>query len=116
VVDVTSTPPPPTTTPLPARDLLHVDVISVVTTDGRITIQLRAYNGQPEPADIRPEDIAIAFGYAPQPPGPWTPADGLEPFTLLPGQAVDLTLHWAWGGEPYAVLRFGVYRYDVQLQ
>jgi hypothetical protein len=103
VIDVAPTPPAPTATPLPARDLLHVDVISVVTTDGRITIQLRAYNGQPEPADIRPEDIAIAFGYAPRPPGPWTPADGLEPFTLLPGQAVDLTLHWAWTGEPYAM-------------
>jgi hypothetical protein len=38
-----------------------------------------------------------------EPPGPWTPADGLEPFTLLPGQAVDLALHWAWGDEPYAV-------------
>jgi len=52
---------------------------------------------------------------ASQPPGPWTTADGLEPFTLLPGQAVDLTLHWAWTDEPYAMLRFGVYRYALQL-
>ena len=93
-----------------------MDVISVATSDGRITIQLRAYNGQPEPVDIRPEDTAIAFGYAPRPPGPWTPADGLEPFTLLPGQAVDLTLYWPWSGEPYGMLRFGVYQYALQLE
>ncbi len=114
VMDVTSTPDAPTATPIPARDLLHVDLISVFTVEDRITVQLRAYNGQPEPVDIRPEDIAIAFGYAPQPPGPWMTADGLEPFTLLPGQAVDLTLHWAWAGEPHAVVRVGVYRYAVQ--
>jgi len=63
-----------------------------------------------------PKDIAIAFGFAPPPPGPWTTAEGLAPFTLLPGQAVDLTLFWAWVGEPYAMLRFGVYRYAVQLE
>lgn len=114
-VDVTPTPDAPTATPLPARDLLHVEVISVVTVEGRLTVRLRAYNGQPEPVDLRPEDFAIAFGYAPQPPGPWTAADGLEPFTLLPGQAVNLTLHWAWASEPYAVVRVGVYRYAVQV-
>jgi len=40
----------------------------------------------------------------------------LEPFTLLPGQAVDLSLHWAWGGEPYANLHVGEYRYAVQIE
>src|SRR5690606_12708723 len=68
VIDVTPTLPQPTATPFPARDLLHVDVISVVTVEGRLTIQLRAYNAQPEPVELRPEDFAIAFGYAPQPP------------------------------------------------
>lgn len=115
VIPVTPTPSMPTATPFPARDLLHVDVISIVTVDGRIAVLLRAYNGQPEPVDLRPEDFSIAFGYAPQPPGPWTTADGLEPFTLLPGQAADLTLHWAWAGEPYAVVKIGVYRYAIQL-
>ncbi|HML21005.1 MAG TPA: hypothetical protein PKD09_05110 [Aggregatilinea sp.] len=115
VVDVTPAPPAPTATPLPARDLLHVDVISVVTVDQRITVQLRAYNGQSEPADIRPENIAITFGYAPRPPGPWMPAEGLGPFMLLPGQAVDLTLHWAWAGEPYAKLIVGASQYAIQL-
>ncbi len=113
-VDMTPTPDAPTATPIPARDLLHVEMISVETVPGRISIRLRAYNGQPEPVDLCPEDFAIAFGYAPRPPGPWTTADGLEPFTLLPGQAVDLMPHWAWAGEPYAMLRVGVYRYAVQ--
>ncbi len=113
--DVTPTPHVPTATPIPTRDLLHVDMISVTTVEGRITIQLRAYNDQHERVELRPEDFAIAFGYAPQPPGPWTNAEGLEPFTLLPGQAVDLTLHWTWAGEPYAALRVGVYWYALQL-
>jgi hypothetical protein len=64
-----------------------VDVISVLTTKGRIAIQLRVYNAQSEPVNLRPQDSAIAFGDAPQPPGPWTTAEGLELFTL-PGQAV----------------------------
>jgi hypothetical protein len=116
VIPVTPTPPIPTVTPIPARDLLHVELISAETVEGRVTIWLRAYNGQSEPVEVRPEDISIAFGYEPQPPGPWIPADGLEPFTLLPGQAADLSLVWPWSGEPYAMLRFGVYRYAVQLQ
>jgi len=114
-IQVTSTPPMPTATPFPARDLLHVDVISVVTVGDRVTVQLRAYNGQSEPVDIRPEDIAIAFGYAPQPLGPWATAEGLEPFTLLPGQAVDLTLHWAWAGEPYSTFRILSYKFAIEL-
>jgi hypothetical protein len=114
-IPVTPTPPMPTATSIPARDLLHLDIISVDTIPGQVTIRLRAYNDQSEPVDIRPEDISIAFGYEPQPPGPWSTAEGLEPFTLLPGQAVDLTLHWAWAEEPYAMLRFGVYWYSLQL-
>lgn len=106
----------PTATPLPARDLLRVDIISVETIPGQVTIRLRAYNGQSEPVDILPEDIAIAFGFAPQPPGPWATADGLEPFTLLSGQAVDLTLIWPWAGEPYARLRVNEYRFGIQLE
>ena len=113
VVEETPTPPAPTATPLPARDLLHVDVIAVETVPGRVTVRLRAYNGQPDPVDLRPEDFALAFGYAPQPPGPWSPAEGLAPFTLRPGQAVDLTLIWAWADEPYAMLRVGAYRYGI---
>ncbi len=116
VIPMTPTPAMPTATPIPARDLLHVEIISVETVEGLISIRLRAYNGQSEPVDLRAEDFAIAFGYEPQPPGPWITADGLGPFTLLPGQAADLTLMWPWGGEPYAMLQMGVYRYAVQFE
>jgi hypothetical protein len=116
VIPVTPTLPMPTATPIPARDLLHVEIISVETIDGMLTIRLRAYNGQADPVDIRPEDISIAYGYEPQPPGPWTPANGLEPFTLLPGQATNLTLQWAWAGEPFSVMKLGQYLYAIQLE
>jgi hypothetical protein len=42
--------------------------------------------------------------------------DGLEPFTLLPGQAADLTLIWPWSGEPYAILRMSEYRFAIHLE
>jgi hypothetical protein len=116
VIPVTPTLPMPTVTPISARDLLHVEIISMETTNGMLTVRLRAYNTQSNSVDIRPEDISIAYGYEPEPPGPWTPADELEPFTLLPGQAVDLTLHWVWAGEPYALLSIGNYRYGIQLE
>jgi hypothetical protein len=106
----------PTATPIPARDLLHVDIISVETIPGQMTVRLRAYNGQAEPVEVRPEDISMAFGYEPQPPGPWITAEGLEPFTLLPGQAVDLTLIWQWAEETYASLKIGVYRFAIEMK
>ncbi len=37
VIPVTPTPPMPTATPIPARDLLHVEVISVETIEGQVT-------------------------------------------------------------------------------
>jgi hypothetical protein len=114
--DVTPSPPVLSATPIPARDLLHVEVISVETVEGRITVRLRIYNGQPDAVPLGPEDFSIAFGYAPQPPGPWTPADGLEPFALLSGQAVDLTLLWAWGGEAYASFEVGVHRFAIEIR
>jgi len=46
----------------------------------------------------------------------WIAVAEPEPFTLLPGQAVDLTLYGAWAGELYAVVRAGVYRYAIQLE
>jgi hypothetical protein len=62
-----------------------------------------------------PDDIWLALGYAPDPPGPRNPAEGMQPFELLPEQAVDLTLVWYWTDEPYAALQVGSYRFAVQL-
>ncbi len=62
---------------------------------------------------IVPEDIWIAFGYVENPPGPRLPAVGIAPFDLLPGQAADVTLVWAWNGEPYASLGVGAWRFAI---
>jgi hypothetical protein len=49
------------------------------------------------------------------PPGPRNPAEGMQPFELLPEQAVNLTLVWYWADEPYAAFQVGSYRFAVQL-
>jgi hypothetical protein len=58
--------------------------------------------------------VWLALGYAENPPGPRTPAEGLTQFDLLPGQAADLTLVWAWNDEPFGSLGVGTWRYGVQ--
>ncbi len=62
-----------------------------------------------------PDDIWLALGYAADPPGPRNPAEGMQPFELLPEQAVNLTLVWYWADEPYAALQVGSYRWAIQL-
>jgi hypothetical protein len=104
VLDMPDEPAPePTATPIPA-ERLQVDVIAATTEDGRLTTRLRVYNAGASAAHIGPDDVWLALGYAPDPPGPRTPAEGLTPFDLLPGQAVDLTLMWRWDGEPFGAL------------
>lgn len=97
-----------------AYDGLDVRLVSVTTIEGQVTTRLRIYNGQMTPIDFTQDDIWLSLGYALDPPGPRNPAEGLEPFTLLPEQAVDLTLVWYWGGEPYAALQIGNYRFAIQ--
>jgi hypothetical protein len=96
-------------------DGLDVRLVSVTTIEGQITTHLRIYNGQTTVIDFMQDDIWLSLGYAPDPPGPRNPAEGLQPFTLLPEQAVDLTLVWYWGAEPYAALQIGNYRFSIQL-
>ncbi len=111
--------PAPTQTPTPSPTLpplsqLEVQVISVDTVPGRITAQLRLFNGQTQPVPITSNTIWLALGYAPEPSGPQVPAQALAPFDLLPGQAADLTVSWAWANEPYATLGVGLYRYNIE--
>ncbi len=94
---------------------IDVRVVSFTHQTGQVTTLLRIYNGQSETLHITQDDIWLAFGYAPQPPGPRNPAEGLTPFDLLPEQAVDLTLVWYWAGEPYASLGVGDYRFAIQI-
>lgn len=94
---------------------VDVRLVSVSHLEGQITTQLRIYNGQVIPITLTQDDIWLALGYAPDPPGPRNPAEGLQPFTLLPEQGVDLTLLWYWGGEPFGALQVGSYRFAIQL-
>lgn len=102
----------PTDTPVPF-ERLEVQVISVMTVPGRVTVQMRLYNAGGEGVQITGDLMWLAFGYAPNPAGPQIPADGLTPFALLPGQAADVTMHWAWAGEPWGSLGVGSYRFRI---
>jgi hypothetical protein len=105
------------TEPLDLRyDGVDVRLVSVTYVEGQITTHLRIYNGRTETLHFTQDDIWMALGYAPEPPGPRNPAEGLSPFDLLPEQAVDVTLVWYWGGEPYASMGVGEYRFAIQLQ
>jgi hypothetical protein len=104
------------TEPLDLRyDGVDVRLVSVTHLEGQITTHLRIYNGRTETLHFTQDDIWLALGYAPEPPGPRNPAEGLTPFDLLPEQAVDLRLVWYWGGEPYASMGVGDYRFAIQL-
>ncbi len=93
---------------------LEVQIISVTTSAGQITTRLRLYNGGNTLLPISADDVWLALGYVENPSGPRTPAEGLAPFDLLPGQAADMTLIWLWSGEPYASFGIGAYRFTLQ--
>ncbi|QPC81720.1 hypothetical protein G4Y79_18795 [Phototrophicus methaneseepsis] len=94
---------------------LDVQIISVTTVEGQLKIQMRIYNQGNEAATFTPDDIWLALGYAPDPPGPRNPAEGMQPFELVPEQAVNLTLVWYWMDESYASIGVGEYRFAIQL-
>ncbi|MBK8030380.1 MAG: hypothetical protein IPK17_12935 [Chloroflexi bacterium] len=114
VVAVTPTPLPSATPTLIPFIGLDVQIISVTTSAGQVTTRLRLYNGGNTLLPITPEDVWLALGYVENPPGPRTPAEGLTPFDLLPGQAADMTLVWLWSDEPYASLGIGGYHFALQ--
>ncbi|MEZ4667741.1 MAG: hypothetical protein R3E39_07470 [Anaerolineae bacterium] len=103
--------------PNPSANYEGVDVrlVSVTYSEGQITTRLRIYNGQSETLHFTQDDIWLALGFAPEPPGPRNPAEGLTPFDLLPEQAIDLTLVWHWDSEPYASMGVGEYKFSIQL-
>jgi hypothetical protein len=105
--------PPPEAETRP--DGVHAQLVSVATLDGQIIVQLRLYNPQSTPVTFTADDIWLSLGYAPDPPGPRSPAEGMPPFELRPEQAADLRLVWPWSNEPYAALQVGGRRWAVQL-
>lgn len=114
VIHVPTATTEPTSTPIPFAGI-DVQLIEVTTNEDQLTTRLRIYNGQDEAVNFTHDDIWLSLGYAADPPGPRNPAEGLQPFTLLPQQAVDLTLVWHWDDEPYAALQVGRYRWTMQL-
>jgi len=96
-----ATPTPAPTAPFAGLD---VQVIAADTLPGQLTTRLWIYNGGNTIIPITPDDIWLARGYTPNPPGPRIYAEGLTPFDLLPGQAAEVMLVWQWGGEPYLSL------------
>jgi hypothetical protein len=115
VAAVTPTPQPtanPTAIPFIGLD---VQVVSVTTLPGQITVRLRLYNGGGTPLPIEPDDVWLALGYADNPPGPRVPAEGMLSFDLLSGQAADVTLVWVWSGEPYGSMGVDGWRWIFPL-
>jgi hypothetical protein len=114
------TTPEPLPTPTATATLVpftevDVQVISVTTSPGRLTARLRIYNGGGVSQRFTPDDIWLALGFAPNPPGPRIPAEGMQPFDLLPEQAADVTLTWYWDDEPYAALQAGEWRFVIHM-
>lgn len=96
-------------------DGVDARLVSVTHIEEQITTDLGIYNGRGEMLHLTQDDIWLALDYAPQPPGLRNPAEVLTPFNLMPEQAVDLTLVCYWGGEPYASMGVGDYRFVIQL-
>jgi len=114
LIAVTATALPTATPTLIPFIGLDVQIVNITTSAGQITTRLRLYNGGNSSVPITPDDLWLALGYAENPPGPRTPAEGLTPFDLLPSQAADLTLVWYWGSEPYASMGIGSWRFALQ--
>src|SRR5690606_20384445 len=104
--------------PTPAPDAvsggLHAELIEVYTSGETLTTHLRLYNGGTEALTIAQDDVWLATGFSENPQGPRVPAEGMQAFDLLPEQAADVTLVWAWGGEPYTTLVVGGWRWKFE--
>lgn len=110
----TVSPPKPTLAPTAAQRI-DVEVVRASTQPSHLTLRLRIYNGQLEPLTLDKRSIWLAYGYSERPTGPHVAAE-LQPVTLAPFQAADLTLIFAWDGEPYATLEIlNAYEYSLTL-
>jgi hypothetical protein len=117
--------PTETPTPIPTPvDRVDVEVVSM-TSDAQtrsMAVALRIFNARQAPLKIGPDALWISLGYVEHPLGPRVPAEGLTPFELLPGQAVNLSVTFPWNGEPYATVGTdglgdsGTYQYSVQIK
>jgi len=106
----------PTVTPSPTpAERIDAQIISATTQTGRLTLRLRIFNSQTRPLLLDSSSIHLVYGYTERPMGPHIAAE-LAPTTLEVGQAADLTLVFAWHGEPFALLSVvNVYQYALMV-
>jgi len=98
----TALPSTPTLTPTPV-ERVDVQIISLTMQPDTLTVRLRLFNGRYEPLTLDASTIWLSYGYAERPVGPHIAAQ-LEPLTIVPGQAADVSIVFAWHGEPFAML------------
>ena len=107
--------PTPTLTPTPVQRV-DVQIININTQPGRMTVRLRVFNGQISPLMLDDQSVWLTYGYAERPVGPHIAAD-IQPISLAPAQAADVTLTFAWKSEPFAILSvLGQYQYSIVLR
>jgi len=107
--------PTPTLMPTPV-ERVDIQVITVTTDLGRASVRLRIYNGRYTNISIDSQSLWIIYGYTAQPVGPRMAAE-IHPFVLEPNQAAELTVTFAWHGEPYALLgAFDNYQFAVKFK
>ncbi|MEL6527510.1 MAG: hypothetical protein AAFQ07_17550, partial [Chloroflexota bacterium] len=94
-------------------DSISVQIIEIATQSGQLTTRFRVYNLGSETITLTGDDFRLAYGYVENPTGPFTPAENLIPFNLLPEQAVDVGLTWVWANEPYAQITIGYYIFSI---
>ncbi len=105
----------PTASPTLA-ERVDAQIIGITTQTGRLTVKVHLFNGRFAPLKIDDQSIWLIYGYSEQPEGPHIAAD-VQPVSLEPGQAADLTLVFAWHGEPFAMLGIlGEYSYSMTLR
>ncbi len=106
-------------TPAPSPTLaqrIDVQIISITTQNGRIMFRLRVFNGRFSKLKLDENAISLTYGYIERPVGPPI-ASQIKPVWIEPGQAADLSLTFAWRGEPFAMLGvLGEYSYALTLR
>jgi len=82
---------------------VDVQLITVTKQTGQLAVRLRVFNGRSTPVTLDSSTVWLVYGYSERPVGPRISAH-LAATNLEPGQAADLTLVFAWHGEPFAML------------
>jgi hypothetical protein len=93
-------PPEPST-----LDGLDVQVRRVSRDGSAVYVEARVFNPQASPVALEALENGLVLGYAPLPLGPQSPPIAGElPDAIGAGTAFDLTLTFAYAGEPYGRL------------